>query len=101
MLRFAAKLLAQLRILRRDADRTGVEVTLAHHDAAHGDQRRGAETDLLGAEQRGDDHVAAGLHLTVRLQDDTASKVVHDERLVRLGDAELPRQAGVLDRSQW
>ena len=33
-LRLAGELLAQLRILRRDADRAGVEVADAHHDAA-------------------------------------------------------------------
>ena len=42
----------QLRVLRRDADRAGVEVADAHHDAAHDDERRGGEAELLGAHQR-------------------------------------------------
>ncbi len=37
------------------------EVAHAHHDAARRDERRGGEAQLLGAEQRGDHHVAAGL----------------------------------------
>ena len=52
------ELLAQLRVLRGDAHRAGVEVALAQHHAALGDQRRGGHAELLGAEQRGDDHVA-------------------------------------------
>ena len=54
VLGLALELLAQLRVLRRDADRAGVEVADAHHDAARRDQRRGGEAELLGAEQRGD-----------------------------------------------
>src|SRR3954452_19290272 len=36
----ACKLLAQFGILRGDPDGASIEVALAHHDAAHGDQRR-------------------------------------------------------------
>ena len=54
VLRVAGELLAQLRVLRRDADRAGVEVADAHHDAAERDQRRRREAELLGAEQRAD-----------------------------------------------
>ena len=58
---------AQDRVLRGDADRAGIQVALAHHDAAHGDERRGGEAEFFGAEQRGDDDVAAGLQLAVGL----------------------------------
>ena len=61
VLGLAGELLAQHRVLRRDADRAGVEVALAHHDAAGGDQGRGGEAELVGAEHRADDDVAAGL----------------------------------------
>ena len=44
--------LAQLGILRRDADRARIEVAHAHHDAAHHDERRRREPELFGAEQR-------------------------------------------------
>ena len=93
----AGELLAQPRVLRGDADRAGVQVADAHHDAAERDQRRGGEAELLGAEQRGDDDVAAGLELAVGLDHDAAAQVVEHQRLVRLGQAQLPRQAGVLD----
>ena len=44
-----------------------------------------------------DDDVAAGLQLAVDLDDDAAAQVVEHQRLVRLGQAQFPRDAGVLD----
>jgi hypothetical protein len=75
-------------------------VTDAHHDAAHHHQRRRREPELLGAEERADDHVAAGLQLPVHLDDDAVAQLVEHECLLRLGQAELPRRARVLERSQ-
>ena len=49
VLGLAGEALAQHRILRRHADRAGVEMALAHHDAARGDQRRRGKTELVGA----------------------------------------------------
>ena len=72
VLRLAGELLAQPRILRGDAGRAGVQVADAHHDAARGDERRGGEAEFLGAEQRGDGDVAAGLELAVGLDGDAA-----------------------------
>ena len=71
-----------------------------HHHAAGDDQRRGGEAELLGAEQGGDDDVAAGLHLPVDLHDDPVAQAVEQQRLLRLGQAQLPRRAGVLERGQ-
>ncbi len=72
----------------------------AHHDAARHHQRRGREAELLGAEQRGDHDVAAGLELAVDLNDDPIAKTVEQQRLLRLGQAELPRRARMLLRRQ-
>ena len=52
---------AQHRVLRRHPDGAGVQVTLAHHDAAGGDQRGSGEAELVGAEQGRDSDIAAGL----------------------------------------
>ena len=98
--RLALELGAQHGILRGHAHRTGVEVALAHHDAAHRDQRRGGEAELLGAQQRGDGDVAAGLQLAIGLDADAAAQVVHDQHLLRFGQPELPRNAGVFERSE-
>ena len=99
-LRLAGERLAQLRILRRDADRAGVQVADAHHHAAHHHQRRGGEAELLGAEQRRHHDVAAGLQLAVDLHDDAVAQVVQQQHLLRLGEAELPRHAGVLQAGE-
>jgi hypothetical protein len=61
---------------------------------------RGGEAVLLGAEQRADDDVAAGLELAVDLHHDPVAQAVEQQRLLRLGQAELPRRAGVLERGQ-
>ena len=42
-------------------------------------------------------HVSAGLHLAVDLHDDPIPQLVEHEHLLRLGQAELPRDAGVLE----
>ena len=100
VLGLALELLAQCRVLRRDADRAGVQVALAHHDAAGGDQRRGREAELVGAEQRADDDVTARAHAAIDLHGDAAAQAIVDERLMRFGEADLPRAARVLDRGQ-
>ena len=93
--RLAVELLAELRVLRGDADGAGVQVALAEHDAAHADERRGRHAELFRAEQAGDGDVAPRLYLPVRLNDDAPAQVVLDQDLLGFGDAELPRQAGV------
>ena len=90
----------QLRILCGDTDRTGVEMADAHHDATRDDERCRGETELLGTEQRGDHHVAAGLQLSIGLHHDPIAQTVHHQRLLGLGQAELPRTARVLQRGQ-
>src|SRR6476469_4159220 len=54
-----------------------------------------------GAEQRGDDDVAAGLELPVDLDDDAVAQAVEHQGLLGLGQPELPRRAGVLQGRQW
>ena len=92
--------LAQFRVLGRDADRAGVEVADPHHHAARDDQRGGGEPVLLGAEEGRDHDVAPGLELAVGLHDDAVAQPVEQQRLLGLGEAELPRPAGVLQRRQ-
>ena len=46
------------------------------------------------------DHVEAGLQAAVGLHAHLAAQVVGAQRLLRLGQAQLPRRAGVLDRGR-
>ena len=91
---------AQRRILRGDAHRARVEVALAQHHASRRDQRRRRHAELLGAEQRGDDHVARGPQPAVDLHAHAIAQPVRDQHLLGLGEAELPRQTGVLQARQ-
>ena len=93
----AGELGAEDRVLGGDADRAGVQVALAHHQAAHRDQRGGGEAVFLGAQAGGDDDVAAGLELAVGLEPDPAAQAVADQGLLRLGQADLPGNARVAD----
>ena len=99
-LRLAGEPLAQHGVLRRHAHRAGVEVADPHHDAAADHQRRGREAVLLRAEQGGDHDVATGLELAVGLHHDPVAQAVEQQGLLGLGEAELPRAAGVLERGQ-
>ena len=93
----AGKFLAQLGILRRHTHRTSIEMADPHHDAAQGHQRRGGKAKFLGAEQRGDHDIAAGLQLAVGFHGDTAAQIIEHQGLVRLRETQLPGQAGMFD----
>ena len=98
VLGLALEFLAQHGVLRRHAHGAGVQVALAHHDAAQGNQRQGGETKFLRAQQGGNGHVAAGLKLSIHLQAHAAAQVVHHQRLLRFGEAEFPGNSRVANR---
>ena len=80
-------------------DRAGVQMALAHHDAADRDQRRGGDAPFFGPQHRGNGHVFGGANHAVGLHDDAAAQIVLHQHLVRFGQAQFPGRAGVLDRS--
>ncbi len=88
--RRAFELGAKLGIGCGDADGAGVEVALADVNATHGDHGGGAEVELLGAEDGGDNDVAAILDAAVGAEDNAVAEVVDDQRLLGLGQAQLP-----------
>ena len=96
----AAVLGPQVLPLGGDTDRAGVLVAAADHLAAEGEQRCGPEAVPIGAEEGGHDHVAAGAETPVGLDGGRRPQPVGDEGLVRLGETQLPRRPGVLDRHQ-
>src|SRR5438874_854866 len=100
MLRPAVELGPQVLALSRYSRGTRVEVALPRHVAAERDQQAGAEPELLSAEQRGDHDVAAVAQPTVGAQAHALAQSIRDEHLLGLGQAELPRSPGVLDRRE-
>ena len=68
VLGLALEAVAQHGVLGGDAHRAGVQVADAHHHAAGGHQRGGREAHLVGAQQRGHDHVTTRSHLAVGLE---------------------------------
>ena len=74
-------------------------MALARHVAAERHERRRPEPELLGAQQRRDEQVAAGLQAAVGAQRDPVAQAVAQQDLVDLGQAELPRRPDVLDRA--
>ena len=93
------KVFAQLRVLCGDAHRTGVGVAFAHHHAAQYNQRQRAERELVGAQHRHDNHVFGCLQLAVGLQAHLIAQAVHHQRLLRLGQSDLGRDAGKAHRA--
>ncbi len=91
---------AQHRVLRGNADRAGVEVAFAHHDAPRGDQRRGGKAKLVGPQQRADGDVAAGAQPPIDLHCNAAAQVIEQQRLLGFGKADFPRAARVRQAGQ-
>ena len=72
----ASKALAQLWVLRRDTNWTGIQMTHPHHHAAGNNQRRRCKTKLLSAKQRRNHNVPAGLQLTISLYHDSITQAI-------------------------
>src|SRR5258706_10186456 len=97
MVRITAEFRAQSWILGSHADRTGVQVTDAHHDAAETHQRRRSKAKFLCSQQGRNHHIATGLELAVGFQNDAAAEIIEDQSLVRFSESEFPRHARMLD----
>jgi hypothetical protein len=91
VLGLAGEARAQHRVLRGHADRAGVEVALAHHDAPGRDQRRGGKAELVRAQQRADGDIAPGAQAAIDLHRDAAAQVVEQQGLLGFGQADFPR----------
>ncbi len=96
----AGELRPQVLLLGGDPDRARVEMALADHLAAHGQQWEGPEAEPLGTEHGGHDDVPSGAKTTVGLEEHPRPLPVGGEDLMGLGQTQLPRRAGVLDRDQ-
>ena len=93
VLRCAREALAQHRILRCDADRTGIEMTFAHHQTARRDQRRCGKAELVGAKQRRNGDVAPRANSAVHLHGNPPTQAVQHQGLLRFRKPDFPRTA--------
>ena len=73
-------------------------MTLARHVAAERHEHSRPEPELLGAEECRDHYVPPAAQAAIGPQAHAFAQAVGDEHLLRLRQAELPRNAGVLDR---
>src|SRR5215469_1298108 len=90
VLGLAGEALAQYRVLRCDADRAGVEMAFAHHDAAGGDQWCCRKPELVGAEHCTNYNVTAGPEPAIDLHGNAAAQSIAHQCLLRLGETDLP-----------
>ena len=97
----AGELGAQHGVLGRHAHGAGVQVALAHHDAAFHHQRCGSEAEFVRTQQGADGDVAAGLHLAVGLHADAATQAVQHQGLLGFGQTDFPRATAMLDGRPW
>mmetsp|Transcript_89151 Transcript_89151/g.212861 ORF Transcript_89151/g.212861 Transcript_89151/m.212861 type:complete len:217 (-) Transcript_89151:3518-4168(-) len=68
--------LPQHRVLGGNAYGASVEVALAHHDAAHSDERGSGKAKSLRAQQGRNDHIPARAQLAIRFQGHAAPEAV-------------------------
>ncbi len=93
----ALKLGAEFFVLSGDADGAGVEMALAGHDAADGEERGGAEAKFVCAENGGEDDVAGKFQASVHAEREARTEASANQGVVRFAQTNFPREAGVLD----
>ena len=72
----------ELRILCGNTHRTGIQITLTHHDTTQYDESCSTETEFLSTEQSHQDDVATALQLTIHLQANLTAKTVLHQSLL-------------------
>ena len=75
-------------------------MTLAHHDTARCNQRRGGKAVLVCTEQRTNGDIAPCPQPAINLNRDAAAQIVHHQGLLGFGKAYFPGGTSVLDRRQ-
>ena len=81
----------ELRILCGNTHRTGIQVTLTHHDTTQNDEGCRTETEFLSTEQSHQDDVTTALQLTIHLQANLAAKTVLYQSLLGFRKSDFRR----------
>ena len=84
LVRVAREVRAQGFVLRTHAHRTGVGMALAHHDAAHGDERRRTDPVFLRAQHGRNHNIPARAQAAICPQCDLFTEIIEREHLMGL-----------------
>ena len=93
--RLSSKLFAQFRILSGNTNRTGIEVTFAHHNAANCNQWNCRKTILFRTQQSSNRHVPSSFKLSINLQTYPSTHMIQHQCLLSLGKPQFPRNSSV------
>ncbi len=91
--RFSGKARAQRFVLRGDADRAGIQMALPGHDATNRQQRRGAKSKFIGAQNRRENNVARKFQASVHAERKTRTEARANQSVMRFAQTNFPRQA--------
>ena len=100
MFRHAGEARTQHRVLRRDANRAGVQMAFAHHDAASRDQGRRGEAEFIRPQQRANHHIAPGAQAAIHLHGNAPAQPIQHECLLRFSQPNLPGRTRMRQRCQ-
>ena len=78
----ATEVRTELRIPCGNTHRTGIQVTLTHHDTTQYDEGGSTETEFLSTEQSHEDDVTTALQLTIHLETNLSTKTVLHQSLL-------------------
>ena len=79
-------------ILRRDSDRTVIEVTATHINASHRNESDRSEVEFLGPEDSGVDDIKSRPQTAIGPKGNAVTKTVHHENLLGFGNTDFPRK---------
>ena len=95
--RLTAEILTKFRILCRNTNRTGIQITYTHHDATHRYQRCCRKSEFFRTQNRGNRHITTGHQFSVCFNTNFITKTVHNQCLVCLCKTKFPRKTGIMN----
>ncbi len=98
--RLALEARAKLLVLRGDAHGTSIQMALPRHNAPNREQRRRAETKLVGAKNRSEHDIPRKFQASVHAQREPRTQARANQRVVSFAQSNLPGKPRVLDGSQ-
>ena len=95
--RLTGKEFSQFRILSCNTYRTGIAVTLTHHQATETNQNCSGKTKLFRTKQCTDNHITPGFQLAINLKPNPVTQHIQSQRLLGFCQSQFPWQTNVFD----